>query len=300
MPQPNLFELFLGELSRLAEAQKKPVMCMVAGPNGAGKTTLWMECLKEDLTVMFGENYINADEMQKEFPGDLRADPGVDRFAQIQATALRQQHLEAAYPQSFIYETVFSDEKGYKLAELETGRARGYITAMIFVGLDDVELGKRRVRKRVAKGGHNVETETQEARFERVLRNAARAIDVVDLAIFLDNSRNNGLLDAGGRYKAQSLHMSGELVDKAPACQDWHDRVLRMCAGTYSGSTIGTLGWTGLAAGAIAARDQLLLRSATSPQLAPSTPLLLPGSNPYISSPHAESDDTDDPDQTTH
>lgn len=231
MPQTDLFPCFLRELKELA--QRQPVMCMVAGPNGAGKTTLWKEHLKTSLQGFFGESYINADEMQKEFPPEIRNAEEGTRIAQRQATELRAQHLQAAYGKHFIYETVFSDEFGFKLRELEDGRAHGYATVLIFVGLDDVELGKARVKKRVSQGGHNVKPETQEARFARVLLNAAQALDIVDLAILLDNSRANAPDAVRGKYQAQSLHKSGHMLAQAPQCHGWHDTVQGLRGGGF-------------------------------------------------------------------
>lgn len=215
-------------------------MCMVAGPNGAGKTTLWMEHLKAHLEGMFSGGFINADEMQKGFSEELLKAPDVERFAQAAAAKLRNDLLESPFQKSFIYETVFSDEQGFKLSELMKGRERGYVTALIFVGVDDVELSKARVQIRVAKGGHNVKPKTQEARFDRVLRNAAKAIPVVDLVLFIDNSRDADLGASGGRYKGQSVYKRGRLLGQATVCQNWHTRVLAMHDSMNSGLGSGT------------------------------------------------------------
>jgi predicted ABC-type ATPase len=61
---------------------------------------------------------------------------------------------------------------------------------MLFVGLNDVELAQQRVHGRVAVGGHDVPSDVQHARFPRVFVNAQKALQIVPMAAFFDNSRD--------------------------------------------------------------------------------------------------------------
>ena len=62
-------------------------------------------------------------------------------------------------------------------------------TLLLFVGLGDVELSLMRVAERFARGGHNVPEATLRRRFPRTRRAIEAALDVVDAAVLVDNSR---------------------------------------------------------------------------------------------------------------
>jgi predicted ABC-type ATPase len=192
----QLFDAFLDELG--AGAGNKSLMVMIAGPNGAGKTTLWRQVLEPMLEGAVEAVYINADEIERELNEAAQGDP---RAPQTQETALlaqseatrRRELLLSAPPGAqshFVFETVFSDPYGHKLAELQRGVDAGYHVVMLFVGLNDVELAQQRVYRRVAVGGHNVPSDVQHTRFPRVFANAQKALQIVPLAVFFDNSRD--------------------------------------------------------------------------------------------------------------
>jgi predicted ABC-type ATPase len=193
----QLFDAFLYELE--TGAGDKSLMVMVAGPNGAGKTTLWRQILEPMLGSDMDIIYINADEIERELnpvaqghaPGPQTEETA--QQAQYEATRRRELLLNVLpnLQSHFVFETVFSDPFGYKLKELQQGVAAGYHVVLLFVGVDDVELAKLRVTHRVSVGGHDVPTLRQEERFPRVFENAHRALQIVHLAAFFDNSRES-------------------------------------------------------------------------------------------------------------
>lgn len=87
---------------------------------------------------------------------------------------------------SFSYETVMSDSS--KLRELETAKQTGFKTYLYFVCTDDYQKNIDRVQLRVAKGGHNVDTNKIEKRYFKTLENLSDAIKIVDRAFLFDNS----------------------------------------------------------------------------------------------------------------
>ena len=194
MTGAQLYDLFLDEL--VAGAVDKSLMVMIAGPNGAGKTTLWRQMLEPMLQGALDAEYINADEIEREVNEAAQVDPRASQTAetaqeaQYEATRRRELLLSAPYGSQshFVFETVFSDPYGHKLAELRRGITRGYYVVMLFVGLNDVQLAQQRVQHRVGVGGHDVPSYVQEARFPRVFANAQEAIQIVPLAVFFDNS----------------------------------------------------------------------------------------------------------------
>src|SRR5258708_27979105 len=105
--------------------------------------------------------YKTADEIEREHNEAAQADSAASqtaetaREAQSEATRRRELLLsESPGAQShFVFETVFSDPYGHKLAELRRGVTVGYYVVLVFVGLNDVELAQQRVQNRVVASG---------------------------------------------------------------------------------------------------------------------------------------------------
>lgn len=225
MTGEQLFNAFLDELG--AGAGTKPVMIMIAGPNGAGKTTLWRQLLEPMLEGALEAEYINADEIERELNEAAQDDPNVPqtqetaRFAQSEATRRRELKLSAPLGAQchFVYETVFSDTYGYKLAELQRGVDAGYYVVMLFVGVNDVDLAQERVHRRVATGGHDVPSDVQHTRFPRVFANAQKALQIVQLAMFFDNSRDR---DDGERtHRPVAIVKNGSVLAQLDKMPKW-------------------------------------------------------------------------------
>ena len=87
---------------------------------------------------------------------------------------------------SFSYETVMSDDS--KLRELEIARKSGFKTYLYFICTDDYQKNIDRVQLRVAKGGHNVDSDKIQKRYFKTLENLSDAIKIVDRAFLFDNS----------------------------------------------------------------------------------------------------------------
>ncbi|MBP0624907.1 zeta toxin family protein [Cupriavidus sp. LEh25] len=201
-------------------------MVMIAGPNGAGKTTLWRQLLEPMLEGAVEAVYINADEIERELNEAAQGCAGAPQtqetalLAQSEATRRRELLLSAptGTQSHFVFETVFSDPHGHKLAELQRGVAAGYHVVMLFVGLNDVELAQQRVHRRVEIGGHDVPSDVQHTRFPRVFANAQKALQIVPLAAFFDNSRDR---EAGQRtHRPVAIVKNGSVLalhDDMPA-----------------------------------------------------------------------------------
>ncbi|PJB74622.1 MAG: hypothetical protein CO096_03120, partial [Armatimonadetes bacterium CG_4_9_14_3_um_filter_66_14] len=115
---------------------RRPVIVALAGPNGAGKTTFYHAHLRP-----VGLRFVNADVLA----GDL----GLEPYAAARvAAALRRQLLEQR--ESFVFETVFSDPVGDKLAFLQQAAAAGYTVVLCFIGLSGPAVSDERVAMRVS------------------------------------------------------------------------------------------------------------------------------------------------------
>jgi predicted ABC-type ATPase len=110
---------------------RRPLLVALAGQNGAGKTTFYRSYLKPS-----GLRFVNADEIARELQGDAYA-------AAEMADAIRRELV--AKRESFIFETVFSDPVGDKIAFLKEAEMSGYTVALFFIGMKAAEVSKERV-----------------------------------------------------------------------------------------------------------------------------------------------------------
>lgn len=154
--------------------ERRPIVVALAGPNGAGKTTFFHSFLAST-----GLHFVNADVIAQR----LNLDPY--RAAQL-AAELRQQLISQRV--SFVFETVFSDPVGDKLAFLKQAETSGYTVLLIFIGIATPELSDERVAIRVAQGGHDVPEGKIFERYPRVLRNLKKALLEVKNVRIYDNS----------------------------------------------------------------------------------------------------------------
>ena len=171
-----------------------PVVVALAGPNGAGKTTFYHSQLKHA-----GLRLVNADVLARA--------AGMDAYAAARAAAVVRDEL-VRQRESFVFETVFSDPVGEKVAFLREVRKAGYTTVLCFIGVSGPDLAEERVAMRVSQGGHDVPTEKLTARFPRTMINLRLALEVVDEAWIFDNS------DLRHPYKKVAVVKGGRVVNK--------------------------------------------------------------------------------------
>jgi predicted ABC-type ATPase len=141
---------------------QRPIIVAIAGPNGAGKTTFYHAHLQPA-----GLRFVNADVLARQ----LNMEPYA---AARLAESLRRELVQQG--ESFVFETVFSDPVGEKLAFLKTSAQAGYTTVLCYIGINGPEVSEQRVAMRVSQGGHDVPTEKLMARFPRTLVNLKAAV----------------------------------------------------------------------------------------------------------------------------
>jgi len=174
---------------------------VLAGPNGAGKTTFYKTYLRPSAL-----RFVNADEIAR----DLRADAYA--AAKI-ADAIRRELL--AQRESFIFETVFSDPVGDKLAFLKEAEQSGYTVVLFFVGIGAASDSDKRVAMRVLKGGHDVPAEKIQERYPRVMRNLQRALTELSNVLVYDNS------DLRDPYRLVAKREDGRGVELYGPTPEW-------------------------------------------------------------------------------
>ena len=184
----------------------RPVIVAVAGSNGAGKTTFHESHLRAAALP-----FINADVLADEL--DM---PAYD--AAKLAEALRRECLNRR--ESFIFETVFSDPAGDKLAFLNDARAAGYTVVLCFIGVSDPTVSQQRVAMRVSQGGHDVPNEKLLERFDRTLANLASALRELPHVLVFDND------DLARPYRLVVTMREGAVVERVATLPAWLERLL--------------------------------------------------------------------------
>jgi predicted ABC-type ATPase len=180
---------------------QRPIVIAVAGPNGAGKTTFYHAHLQHS-----GLRFVSADVLAREL------DLAVYTAARA-ADALRRALLKRR--ESFIFETVFSDRVGDKLAFLQEAVESGYAVVVCFIGIDSPEISEERVAMRVTQGGHDVPAEKLHARFPRTIANLSAAIRKLPHILLFDNS------DLSRPLRQVAQFEQGRLVQSTEPPPEW-------------------------------------------------------------------------------
>lgn len=186
---------------------RRPLLLVLAGPNGAGKTTFFEAHLQAA-----GLRFLNADVLARE----LRLEPYVAAQA---AGALRRELVRQR--ESFIYETVFSDPVGEKLAFFRETAGAGYAVVLCYIGVASPVTSEQRVAMRISQGGHDVPAEKLIKRFPRTLANLERAINELPCVVVFDNE------DLRKPFRQVAVFLEARAVFLAPNLPAWLKRIMR-------------------------------------------------------------------------
>lgn len=181
--------------------EKRPVIVAITGPNGAGKSTFHASFLRD-----CGLRFVNAD--------NIARDLDLDAYAAAKlADSLRKELL--GQRESFVFETVFSDPVGDKVAFLRDAAAAGYGVVLCFIGISAPEISETRVAMRVSQGGHDVPSDKLAERYPRTLANLRRAVRELPLVLIFDND------DLARPYRRVAEFAHGEPVMLADPLPGW-------------------------------------------------------------------------------
>jgi predicted ABC-type ATPase len=152
---------------------RRPIVVALAGPNGAGKTMFFHTHL-----AAAGLRFVNTDVLAREL--------GLEAMdAARVADAIRRELVRQR--ESFVFETVFSDPVGDKLAFLREAAATGFEVVLLFIGVSGPDVCEQRVSMRVSQGGHDVPNDRLVAPYPRTLANLREAIASLPNVIVFDN-----------------------------------------------------------------------------------------------------------------
>jgi predicted ABC-type ATPase len=193
-------------LMEFAEFDRRPIVVAIAGPNGAGKTTFFHAHL-----ASAGLRFVNA--------GVLAAELAVEPYEAARlADALRKTLIGLG--ESFVFETVFSDPVGDKVAFLAEAARSGYIVLLCYIGLSGPDQSAERVAMSVSQGGHDVPDDKLQSRFARTLANLQAAIARLPHVLIYDNS------DLNAPYRLVAVFDHGQLSHLQEPIPEWLRPVL--------------------------------------------------------------------------
>lgn len=156
-----------------------PRVVVFAGPNGAGKST-HAEAILSALGI---DTFVNADFIARGLAGRHTETVAITA-GRIMLNRLRDL---AGAGQDFAFESTLSSRTF--LPFLKRLRLQGYHVAIYFFALSSSRLAVRRVRHRVALGGHDVPADVVIRRFGRSLHNfSGLYTEVADEWMMFDNS----------------------------------------------------------------------------------------------------------------
>lgn len=162
-----------------------PAILVLAGCNGAGKSSIGGAALRQA-----GAHYHNPDEAARRIAAANRdrSPPLTQEEANAAAWNEGRRLLERAIDEKldFAFETTLGGRTIVEL--LERAAANGSAVDVWFVGLATVDLHLDRVRRRVAKGGHDIPEARVRERFRRGRENLIRLLPRLNALRLFDNS----------------------------------------------------------------------------------------------------------------
>lgn len=200
-----------------------PVLTIIAGPNGAGKSSN-----SKDLLAEWNIEAFDFDKAFYNFWSHVDFDPGVEEGAFDRALNhyddLKTDALEKG--RDFAFESNYHTRQIF--STLDQFKSKGYLLRLLFIFLDNVETAKDRVDDRFLKGGHWVDYDTVQYRFDRGLELLDESFDRYD-EVYLFQSMDyatDGIAVLNPQFKNVALVMPipSTLQSRLPRLQDFISR----------------------------------------------------------------------------
>ncbi|UZQ49973.1 zeta toxin family protein [Clostridium kluyveri] len=180
-----------------------------AGVNGAGKTSIYKSIYYERNK---SEERINTDEMV------ARIGSWKDNNLQIkcgrEAVKLINYYIKSDI--SFNQETTLTGKS--IIRNIKKARDKGFYVVMNYIGVDNPDIAKERVKVRVLKGGHGIPEEDIERRYYESLNNLKDILDVCNEINIYDNTN---------KFKHVAYICNGILRWKRDIIPKWGSHILK-------------------------------------------------------------------------
>ncbi|MGX2968546.1 zeta toxin family protein [Ursidibacter sp. B-7004-1] len=156
--------------------QKNNLAIFYCGTNGAGKTTL-RGFNKDTVQIVIDSDHIA-----------MQLNPDNPRLADSQAgrKAIELFKFAIAHQISFSMESTLSGNS--ILQRMKKAKENGFHIRLNYVGVDDPDINVKRVKARVASGGHFIDEATIRNRYDISLQNLTKIVPLCDEVFIYDNS----------------------------------------------------------------------------------------------------------------
>jgi len=175
-----------------------PIYTIVAGVNGVGKSSL-TGVLKSERTDLGA--IIDIDKLAKE-----------NNLSPVEAGKIAITLISSFLSKrvSFAQETTLSGIRPVKT--VISAKENNYAIRLFYVGLSSCDESIKRIKNRVDRGGHNIDSEDVSRRYSKRFEDLAKILPYCDETKLYDNE--NGFVEVG-EYK------NGELICKGDYKPEW-------------------------------------------------------------------------------
>jgi len=182
-----------------------PKLYIIAGCNGAGKTTASFTILPEILNC---REFVNADSIA------AGLSPFNPESVALEAGRIMLQRIHQLMEEKvdFAFETTLATRSYASL--VKKARTMDYEVSLLYFWLASPEFAKRRVAKRVRRGGHNIPPDVIERRYYSGIRNLLNLyIPIVDNWMAIDNMDTTPDIIARGDADGKKVVNNPDLWD---------------------------------------------------------------------------------------
>ncbi|MCR6514470.1 zeta toxin family protein [Clostridium sp. LY3-2] len=180
-----------------------PQYTIFAGVNGAGKTSIYKSIYFNENS---GEKRINTDEMVSRI-GNWK-DKNLQLKCAREAVKLIKNYISEGI--SFNQETTLTGKS--IIRNIKYAKSKGFNIVVNYIGVENPEIAKERVRHRVSVGGHGIPDEDIERRYYESLKNLKEIIEICDELSIYDNTE---------RFRQVVQYDNGVLVWKDKVIPKW-------------------------------------------------------------------------------
>lgn len=161
----------------------QPVYLVFAGINGAGKSTFYESGEWTRFVDNSVDQIVNPDKIAQNLSDDCSLPE-----LQLKAAKVAKRKIDSLFSEhkSFGQETTLCGKTS--LSRIRRAIQNGYKVFIIYLGIDNVDIAKSRINKRVSQGGHYIDDNLVDRRNAESIRNFLNIVEEVDEAIVIDNT----------------------------------------------------------------------------------------------------------------